>query len=64
MIVLNSVGLPVEDSTLVFVVDWILDRCETAVNVMGDSFGAGIIHHLSKDDLSLNQSPAIQSTNL
>ena len=27
------------------------DRIRTAVNVLGDSIGAGIIHHTSKKDL-------------
>ena len=27
------------------------DRFRTAINVMGDSFGAGIVEHLSRNDL-------------
>lgn len=27
------------------------DRIRTSVNVLGDGFGAGIIHHLTKDRL-------------
>ncbi|KAJ8040715.1 Excitatory amino acid transporter 1 [Holothuria leucospilota] len=52
VIVLNAVGLPPEDVTLIIVIDWFLDRIRTAINVEGDSIGAGIIDHFSKDDLS------------
>ena len=31
--------------------DFNRDRIRTAVNVLGDSFGAGIVEHLSQDDL-------------
>ena len=31
--------------------DLFRDRIRTAVNVIGDSFGAGIVEHLSRDDL-------------
>ena len=28
------------------------DRFRTSVNVLGDAYGAGIVHHLSKGDLA------------
>ena len=28
------------------------DRFRTSVNVLGDAFGAGIVHHLSREDLA------------
>ncbi|KAK7489518.1 hypothetical protein BaRGS_00019152 [Batillaria attramentaria] len=51
VIVLAAVGLPVDDVTLIIVVDWFLDRFRTMTNVMGDSLGAGIVYYLSKDEL-------------
>ncbi|XP_078672327.1 excitatory amino acid transporter 1-like [Branchiostoma floridae x Branchiostoma belcheri] len=45
VIVLTAVGLPIEDVTLLFAIDWFLDRFRTATNVLGDSIGAGIIDH-------------------
>lgn len=36
MAVFTSVGLPVEYIPLLLTVDWFLDRCRTAINVMGD----------------------------
>jgi hypothetical protein len=37
---------------LVIAVDWILDRVRTVVNVLGDSFGAAIVEHYSKNELN------------
>ncbi|XP_071951932.1 excitatory amino acid transporter 1-like [Antedon mediterranea] len=51
VIVLNAVGIPIDDISLIFIIDWFLDRCRTTVNVEGDSIGAGIIYHLTKDEL-------------
>ncbi|KAJ8306020.1 hypothetical protein KUTeg_016565 [Tegillarca granosa] len=50
-IVLTAVGLPVDNITLILSIDWFLDRFRTAINVLGDSYGAGIVAHLSKADL-------------
>ena len=35
-LVFNAVGLPVEYIPILLTVDWFLDRCRTAINVMGD----------------------------
>jgi Na+/H+-dicarboxylate symporter len=35
-LVFTAVGLPVEYIVLLLTVDWFLDRCRTAINVMGD----------------------------
>ncbi|XP_073971376.1 excitatory amino acid transporter 1 isoform X2 [Rhodnius prolixus] len=51
VMVLDTVGLPAEDVTLIFAVDWLLDRFRTSINVVGDSLGAGIVAHLSKKEL-------------
>ena len=36
---------------LILAVDWLLDRFRTALNVMGDAIGTGIVYHLSKAEL-------------
>jgi len=51
VMVLETVGLPPEDVTIILAVDWLLDRFRTTINVLGDSLGAGIVYHLSKDEL-------------
>ncbi|XP_046405535.1 excitatory amino acid transporter 1 [Ischnura elegans] len=51
VMVLDTVGLPAEDVTLIIAVDWLLDRFRTTINVLGDSLGAGIVNHLSRADL-------------
>ncbi|XP_033611179.1 excitatory amino acid transporter 1 isoform X2 [Cryptotermes secundus] len=51
VMVLDTVGLPPEDVTLIIAVDWLLDRFRTTINVLGDSIGAGIVDHLSKSEL-------------
>lgn len=35
-LVFNAVGLPVEYIAILLTVDWFLDRCRTAINVLGD----------------------------
>ncbi|KAL0127064.1 hypothetical protein PUN28_005409 [Cardiocondyla obscurior] len=52
VMVLDTVRLPANDVYLIVAVDWLLDRCRTTVNVIGDSLGAGIVQHLSKDELA------------
>merc|ERR1719341_2398549 len=34
-------------------VDWLLDRFRTAINVLGDSLGAGIVAHLSRREIEI-----------
>jgi Na+/H+-dicarboxylate symporter len=43
VLVLHSVGLPLEGISLLLAVDWFLDRFRTAVNVWGDAVGAAVV---------------------
>uniref|UniRef100_A0A8D0L392 Amino acid transporter n=1 Tax=Sphenodon punctatus TaxID=8508 RepID=A0A8D0L392_SPHPU len=52
LLILTAVGLPTQDISLLIAVDWLLDRMRTSINVVGDSFGAGIIHYLSQAELA------------
>jgi len=46
VMVLQAVGLPTEGIALILVVDWLLDRFRTTVNVWGDAVGAAVIDRL------------------
>jgi len=55
VMVLDTVGLPSEAISLILSIDWLLDRFRTAINVLGDSLGAGIVAHLSKEELEQSE---------
>jgi len=57
IMVLTSIGIPVDKVALLWTIDWILDRIRTVVNVFGDCVGAAIVHHLNKDNLIQNPQP-------
>jgi Na+/H+-dicarboxylate symporter len=57
VMVLDTVGLPAEDVSLIIAIDWIIDRIRTVVNVLGDSFGAAIVEHFSKEELKVAPAP-------
>jgi solute carrier family 1 (high affinity glutamate transporter) protein 1 len=50
VIVLESVGLPLEGIGMILAIDWFLDRCRTTVNVWGDTVGAAVIERLEQKD--------------
>ncbi|XP_066497955.1 solute carrier family 1 member 9 isoform X2 [Hoplias malabaricus] len=52
LLILTAVGLPTQDISLLIAVDWLLDRMRTSINVVGDSFGAGIVDFLSRAELA------------
>ncbi|XP_055371426.1 excitatory amino acid transporter 1 isoform X2 [Condylostylus longicornis] len=52
VMVLDTVGLPAKDVSLIIAVDWLLDRFRTTINVMCDSLGTILVNHLSKNDIS------------
>ena len=43
VLVLKSVGLPVEGIGMILSIDWFIDRCRTTVNSWGDVVGATVI---------------------
>lgn len=50
IMVLNSVGVPVEDVSLIIAIDWFVDRFRTTMNIVADALGAGIITHYYNRD--------------
>jgi Na+/H+-dicarboxylate symporter len=54
-LVFSSVGLPTEYIAILITVDWFLDRCRTAINVMGDMTVSAVIdgkHRQTQDILA------------
>ncbi|XP_060114388.1 neutral amino acid transporter B(0) [Heteronotia binoei] len=47
-IILEAVGLPTQDISLILAVDWLVDRTCTVLNVEGDAFGAGLLQAYSE----------------
>ncbi len=59
-LVFKAVGLPTEYIALLLTVDWFLDRCRTAINVMGDMNVACLLDgktQASPEELSLISDP-------
>ncbi|XP_061766951.1 neutral amino acid transporter A isoform X2 [Nerophis ophidion] len=54
-IILEAIGLPTKDLSLMLAVDWIVDRTTTVVNVEGDALGAGILHHINQQEVKRQQ---------
>ncbi|XP_061424540.1 neutral amino acid transporter A-like [Lethenteron reissneri] len=48
-IILEAVGVPTKDLSLVLAVDWFVDRTCTVLNVEGDAIGAGILHYTNTE---------------
>lgn len=51
VMVLDTVGLPAEDVSIILAVDWLLDRFRTTINVVCDALGAIMVTHLSQSDI-------------
>ncbi|KAK5927137.1 hypothetical protein CgunFtcFv8_022655 [Champsocephalus gunnari] len=59
MFVLMAVGLPAKEATILVIVEWILDRCNSVVNVLGNCIGVAIVHEVSKGQLGeMDQRPS------
>lgn len=52
LMVLQAVSLDrfASDLAVILAVDWLLDRCRTAVNVMGDAFAVVLVDSLCRQD--------------
>nr|XP_054605185.1 excitatory amino acid transporter 3 [Nothobranchius furzeri] len=55
--ILSAVGLPAKGASLLVLLEWILDHFNTVINVWGNCIGVALIHHLSQNELPVqNQS--------
>ncbi|MGY6217011.1 dicarboxylate/amino acid:cation symporter [Methylolobus aquaticus] len=55
VLVFQAVGLPTEYVALLLPIDWFLDRCRTAVNVMGDMSVACVLDGRTREPLPIEQ---------
>jgi len=54
IIVLTAINAPVQDVSLLWAVDWFVDRCRTTNNMLGDAYGAAVVEALSWKELQDN----------
>ncbi|XP_050428088.1 excitatory amino acid transporter isoform X2 [Adelges cooleyi] len=47
----SVINVPTEDVSLLFAVDWLVDRFRTTNNLIGDCYTVAIVQHLSKNEL-------------
>uniref|UniRef100_A0A8D8QCT6 Amino acid transporter n=1 Tax=Cacopsylla melanoneura TaxID=428564 RepID=A0A8D8QCT6_9HEMI len=50
----STINAPVEDVTLLFAVDWFVDRFRTINNLLGDCYTVAVVEHLSQKELREN----------
>jgi len=53
LIVLSAIDAPYQDVSLLWAVDWFVDRCRTTNNMLGDAYGAAVVEALSRSELDL-----------
>jgi DAACS family dicarboxylate/amino acid:cation (Na+ or H+) symporter len=58
-LVFNAVGLPITHVALLLPVDWFLDRCRTAINVMGDMNVSCLLEGKQRGELVPSPSPDV-----
>lgn len=51
LIVLSAIDAPVQDVSLLWAIDWFVDRCRTTNNMLGDCYGAAVVEALSRREL-------------
>jgi Na+/H+-dicarboxylate symporter len=49
---MNALGLPAENIAFLIPVDFLLHRCRTTINVLGDTLGASLVDTLCKEELA------------
>jgi Na+/H+-dicarboxylate symporter len=52
VIVLSALNIPQGQISLIYAVDWFLDRFRTMVNVWGDSIATGAVAYLSRKEVA------------
>ncbi|CAF1174380.1 unnamed protein product [Rotaria sordida] len=63
LLVMSAVNIPAKEITIIFAIDWALDRIRTSVNILGDGIGAGIVDHLVRSELGPTELEEGENTN-
>ncbi|XP_046388489.1 excitatory amino acid transporter isoform X2 [Ischnura elegans] len=58
LIVLTAIDAPVRDVSLLFAIDWFVDRVRTTNNMLGDCYAAAVVEQLSRRELAVSSSAA------
>lgn len=53
LIVLSAIDVDYKYVSLLWAIDWFVDRCRTTNNMLGDAYGAAVIEALSRKELEL-----------
>lgn len=61
LVVLSAIDAPVNDVSLLFAIDWFVDRIRTTNNMLGDCYAAAVVEQLSKKELMALDAAAYQS---
>ncbi|XP_057335660.1 excitatory amino acid transporter isoform X2 [Microplitis mediator] len=61
LVVLSAIDAPVQDVSLLFAIDWFVDRVRTTNNMLGDCYAAAVVEQLSKKELMALDAAAYQS---
>lgn len=61
LVVLSAIDAPVHDVSLLFAIDWFVDRIRTTNNMLGDCYAAAVVEQLSKKELMALDAAAYQS---
>ncbi|XP_030383399.1 excitatory amino acid transporter isoform X2 [Scaptodrosophila lebanonensis] len=59
LVVLTAIDAPVQDVTLLFAVDWFVDRIRTTNNMLGDCYAAAVVEELSRKELMALDAAAV-----
>ncbi|KAL4710636.1 hypothetical protein ACJJTC_003272 [Scirpophaga incertulas] len=66
LVVLAAVDAPARDVSLLFAIDWLVDRIRTTNNMLGDCYAAAVVEKLSKNELmacdAISNEPAQNGT--
>ncbi|XP_060882782.1 excitatory amino acid transporter 3-like [Labrus mixtus] len=49
--ILTAISVPTQEASMLVAVEWLLEHCNTAVNVLGNCIGVAVVEHLSKKEL-------------